>query len=97
MSDITISNMTMEAMAFDSQLAGPESIKDTTSEIASGINRDGMDTLEMNVAGAEVASKTTEFFGIGPDLSSTGTDFSTQSVISSTLASGMGTIADKLV
>jgi hypothetical protein len=97
MSDISISASTPQSMALDNQLAGPESIKDTTSEIASGLNPNGIDSQERTVAGAEVASKTTEFFGAGPDLGSTGTDIDVQQAISSTLAAGMGSIADKIV
>jgi len=97
MSDITISNTTLSSMALDNQLAAPESVKDTTNEIASGMNEGGLDTLEQTVAGAEVASKTSEFFGSGTDFSSTGTDIDVQQAISATIADGMGTIADKIV
>ena len=98
MSDISISVDTVQSMAFDSQMAGPESIKDTTSEVASGANQGtGMDSMEQTIAGAEVASKTTEFFGNGADLSSTGTDINIQQAISSTMADGMGSIADKII
>ena len=56
MSDISISVDTMQSMAFDSQMAGPESIKDTTSEVSSGVNQGtGMDSMEQTIAGAEVA------------------------------------------
>ncbi len=97
MSDISISTMTMQSMAFDNQLSGLESIKDSTSEICSGVNQGGLDTMEQTVAGAEVASRTTEFFGVGTDFSSTGTDLDIQQAISSTMANGMGTIADKVI
>ncbi len=98
MSDISISADTMQSMAFDNQLSGPESIKDTTSEIASGVNQgSGMDSMEQTVAGAEVASRTTDFLGAGPDFSSTGTDIDVQHAISSTMADGMGSITDKVI
>jgi len=97
MSDISISTMTVQSMALGNQLAGPESIKETTSEVASGANKGGMDSLEQAVAGAEVASRTTEFFGSGTDLGSTGTDLDIQQAISSTITEGMGTITDKIV
>jgi len=84
-------------MALDNQLAGPESIKETTSEVASGANQGGLDSMEQAVAGAEVASRTTEFFGNGTDFSSTGTDIDIQQAISASITDGMGTIADKVI
>lgn len=97
MSDISISADTMQSMAYENLLAGPESVKDSTSEILSGANQNGMDATEQTVAGAQVASKTTEFFGASADLSSTGTDIDIQHAVSASLANGMGSIADKVV
>ena len=84
-------------MASDNQAAGAESVKDTISTVISGVNQEGADSQEQAVAGAEVASRTTEFFGSGADLSSTGTDIDVSQAINSTLMSGQGSIADKVV
>jgi len=97
MSDLSISNMTMSSMALDSQLSGVESISDSSSTIASGANEGGLDSMEQTVAGAEVASKTTEFFGSGTDLSSTGTDIDVAQAISTSIMDGTGSITDKII
>jgi len=96
MSDISISANSMSSMALDNQASGAESIRDTTSTMASGFNQEGLDSQEQAVAGAEVASRTTEFFGSGSDLSSTGTDIDVAQAISTTLSDGQGSITDKI-
>ncbi|MBI9078275.1 MAG: hypothetical protein JEY79_00875 [Pseudodesulfovibrio sp.] len=97
MSDISISTMTIQSMALDNQMSGPESIKESTTEIASGFIRGGSDSSELAVAGAEIASRTNDYLGTGPDLGSTGTDFDIQQAISSSMTEGIGTIADKII
>ena len=95
MSDISISTDTMSSMALESQISGAESIN--TNTIMSGANQHGLDSLEQTVAGAEVASRTTEFFGSGTDLSSTGTDIDVAQAINTSLMDGTGSITDKIV
>ncbi|QJB57756.1 hypothetical protein [Pseudodesulfovibrio sp. zrk46] len=98
MSDFSISAMTMSSMASENQAASFENSVDiASSTIMSGINQEGADSQENAVAGAEVASRTTEFFGNGTDLGSTGTDIDVAQAISSTLLEGTGTITDKVV
>lgn len=96
MSDISISTDTVQSIAMDNILSGPESVAEESSIIASGINPRGMDSMEQAVAGLEVASRTEEFFGAGTDFSSTGTDTDIQQAISSTLDTGVGSITDKI-
>ncbi|WP_319544025.1 hypothetical protein [uncultured Pseudodesulfovibrio sp.] len=96
MSDLSISTDTIQSIAMDKMLSGPESVGEQSSIIASGINERGIDSMEQAVAGLEVASRTEEFFGSGTDFSSTGTDIDIQQAVSSTLDTGMGTIADKI-
>ena len=96
MSDISISNDTIQSMGLDSQLPGGESLDNASSEISSGMNEGGGDTLEMTVAGTEVRSRTEEFFGSGTDFSSTGTDVDIQQAVSATLESTIGSIADEI-
>lgn len=97
MSDLSISTMTQSSMALENQASGAESVKDTTSTIVSGFNQEGLDSMDQAVAGAEVASKSTEFFGTGTDLGSTGTDYDVAQAISTSLADGNGSITDKVV
>lgn len=97
MSDFSISASTMSSLASENQAAGAESVKDITSTVVSGVNKEGSDSQEQAVAGAEVASRTTEFFGSGTDLGSTGTDIDISQAINSTLMSGQGAITDKVV
>lgn len=96
MSDISISNDTIQAMGLDSQLSGIESLSDTNSEVSSGVNEGGADTMEQAVAGAEIRSKTEEFFGGGTDLSSTGTDVDIQQAVGSILDASVGSITDEI-
>lgn len=93
MSDYSISAMSVSSIAFENQASGAESVPDFTSTLGSGLNEGGADTMEQIVAGSEVASKTTEFYGNGTDLSSTGTDVDIAQAINSTL----GMITDKVV
>jgi len=97
MSDISISISTPQAMSLDNQASGAESIGRYSNEIASGFNQGGADNMEMAVAGAEVASRTSEFFGTGTDFSSTGTDNDIQKAVGAALNEGMGTITDIMV
>lgn len=97
MSDISISTMTQSAMVLENQAAGAESSSDTTSTIISGINQEGIDSQEQAIAGAEVASRTTEFFGSGTDLGSTGTDIDVAQAINTSLLDGGGSITNKVV
>jgi hypothetical protein len=96
MSDISISNDTIQSMSLDSQLTGVESLQDTSSEVSSGMNEGGVDTMEMAVVGTEVRSKTDEYSGSGPDFSSTGTDMDVKQAMSSILESALGGIADEI-
>lgn len=101
MSDISISAPSPLAMKFDDLASGVETIKDTTSEMGSGLNRGGLDTMEQAVAGVEVASRTEEFLGAGTDFSSTGTDsdiqMASQNAVDQTLSEGIGIITDTVV
>ena len=96
MSDISISNDTIQTMGLDSQLTGVESLRDSNSEIGSGINEGGIDTMEQAVAGTEVRSRTEEYFGNGTDFSSTGTDKDIRHAMSSIIDSAIGSIADEI-
>ncbi len=96
MADISISNDTIQSMGLDSQLTGVESIRDTSSEVGSGVNEGGLDTMEQTVAGTEVRSRTEEYFGAGTDFSSTGTDVDVKHAMSSIIDSAMGSIADEI-
>lgn len=100
MSNISISVDTMAAMASDMQATSAtissETAMEASHQVMSGENKGGSDGLELVVAGAEVASKNTEFFGSGTDLSSTGTDIDVAQAINTTLIDGQGTITDKV-
>jgi len=96
MSDISISTDTIQSISMDNLLSGPESVGEDSSIIASGMNKGGIDSMEQAVAGLEVASRTEEFFGSGTDFSSTGTDVDIQQAVSSTLDTGIGSIADEI-
>lgn len=96
MSDISISAMTPQTILMDNAASVPESIKNTTSEIESGVNQGGLDRMEMAVAGVEVASRTEDFFGASADFSSTGTDRDIQQAVATSLAEGIGTITDTI-
>lgn len=96
-SDLTISTMTLSAMAMDNQASGAESMINTETAVMSGINEGGIDSMEHAVAGGEVASRTTEFFGNSTDLSSTGTDIDVAQAINTTIMDGNGSITDKVV
>ncbi|BCS87111.1 hypothetical protein [Pseudodesulfovibrio sediminis] len=96
MSDISISTNTIQSMAMENQISGPEFIPDQTSEISSGMNSKGLDSMEQAVTGAEVASKTEDFIGAGTDFGSTGTDIDIQQAVNSTLSTGIGSIADTI-
>jgi hypothetical protein len=51
----------------------------------------------MAVAGAEVASRTEDFFGAGTDFSSTGTDYDVQQTVhQAVFDTGLGSITDKI-
>lgn len=97
MSDISISNDTIQSMGLDSQLSGIESLSDTNSEVSSGVNEGGADTMEQAVAGTEIRSKTEEYFGGGTDFSSTGTDMDIKHAMSAVIDSSMGSITDEIV
>lgn len=97
MPDISISTDTVQTMAMDSLFSAPESVKDASDVIGSGENSHAADQREMAVAGAEVASRTEEFFGAGTDFSSTGTDYGVQQAIHQASAeTGLGSITDKI-
>lgn len=97
MSDISISADTVQAMSMDNQLFGPESIRDNTDEVISGVTAGGLDHREQTVAGLEVASRTEDYLGTGTDFSSTGTDIDIQQTVHQAAAdTGIGTIADKI-
>ncbi|MBG0789381.1 MAG: hypothetical protein H0S80_02670 [Desulfovibrionaceae bacterium] len=96
MSDISISNDTIQSIGLDSQLSGMESLKGAESETGSGVNEGGMDSMEQAVAGTEVRSRTEEYFGAGPDFNSTGTDGDIRHAMSSIIDSAMGSITDEI-
>lgn len=97
MSDISISNMTIASMAMDNQVSGAETMMSQETTSFSSANDGGLDSMEYAVAGAEVASRTNDFFGNSADLSSTGTDIDVAQAINTTIMDGNGTIADKVV
>lgn len=96
MSDISISNNSIQSMGLDSQLSGIESMKGAESEVGSGVSRGGADSLEQAVAGTELRSRTEEYFGNGTDFSSTGTDVDVRHAMSSIIDSAMGSITDEI-
>ncbi|ADU62689.1 hypothetical protein Daes_1677 [Pseudodesulfovibrio aespoeensis Aspo-2] len=96
MSGMSISTESVSALT-ENLMRGAETVSDTTSTIFSSVNRGGVDSMEQTVAGAEVASRTSEFFGSGTDFSSTGTDYDTQQAVNNTVMSGNGSIADIVV
>jgi hypothetical protein len=96
MSGMTISTQSISALT-ENLMRGAESVKDTTSTVLSAVNRGGPDSMEQAVAGAEVASRTSEFFGSGTDLGSTGTDIDTMQAVNNTVMSGKGNVADLIV
>ena len=100
MPNISISSDSMAAMASDAQASSASmsslTAKDETSQIMSGENKGGVDSLELAVAGGETASRTTEYFGSGTDFSSTGTDVDIAQAINTTLIDGQGSITDKV-
>lgn len=97
MSDFSISAITPASMAMENLASGAESMQDSNSTAISGLNEGGPDTMENAVAGAEVASRTTEFLGTGTDFSSTGTDIDISHAINTSIMDGMGSITDKVV
>ncbi|WP_272699823.1 hypothetical protein [Desulfovibrio sp. Fe33] len=98
MSDISISTETVQSAAWDNQSQGPESIRDYHDEIASGMDAsEATHNREQAVAGLEVASRTEDYLGTGPDFSSTGTDIDIQQAVHAAAAdTGIGTITDKI-
>ena len=97
MPDISISTDTAQTMAMDGLFSAPESLKDVSDVIGSGENSHAADQREMTVAGAEVASRTEEFFGSGTDFSSTGTDYDVQQTAhQAAFETGVGSITDKI-
>lgn len=96
MSDLSISTDTVQSMAMDNMFAAPEAVNDSSSEISSGVNPDGIDSMERTVAGTELASRTEDYLGSGPDLSSTGTDVDVQKAVQAAADTGVGSIADKI-
>ncbi|WP_319466800.1 hypothetical protein [uncultured Pseudodesulfovibrio sp.] len=96
MSDISMASMSIASAGINDQLAGMESVKDTVSTVMSGLNENGADAMEQTIIGAEVASRTSDYIGSGPDFTSTGTDVDVQQAINSTLMSGIGSIANKI-
>ncbi|WP_316900627.1 hypothetical protein [Pseudodesulfovibrio indicus] len=98
MPDISISTDTVQTMSMDSLFSAPDSIKDVSDIIGSGENSHAADQREMAVAGAEVASRTEDFFGAGTDFSSTGTDYDVQQTVHQAVVdTGLGSITDKIV
>lgn len=97
MSDISISANSPLSMALDNAASSNEIVADNAQTVISGRNPEGADTQEQTVAGTEVASRTADYLGSGPDWSSTGTDNEFAKAIEATLNEGMGSIADKIV
>lgn len=97
MPELSISTDTVQTMAMDSLFSAPESVRDVSNMIGSGENSHAADQREMAVAGAEVASRTEEFFGAGTDFSSTGTDPDIQQAAHQVAAeTGIGSITDRI-
>lgn len=97
MSDISISNSSISAIAFDSQTAGAESVKQNSHTVASGVDSSTPDPMESTVVGTEAVSRSQDYLGAGPDMSSTGTNENVQHAVSSAIMNGTGSIADKIV
>jgi len=97
MSDISVSANSPLSMALENVAANNESVADNASTVMSGHNPEGADSQEQTVAGTEVASRTSEYMGNGPDWTSTGTDEPFLRAVETTLNDGMGSIADKIV
>jgi len=96
MSGMSISAESVSALT-ENLMRGAETVKETTSTVMSAANRIGPDTADQAVAGVEVASRTSEFFGSGTDFSSTGTDPDTAQAVNNTIMSGRGAVADLTV
>jgi hypothetical protein len=98
MSDISISTDTIQGMAWDNQSQGPKSIRDHHDEMASGMDAsEAIHNREQAVAGLEVASRTEDYIGTGPDFNSTGTDTDIQQAVHAAAAdTGIGVITDKI-
>ncbi|WP_285904942.1 hypothetical protein [Pseudodesulfovibrio pelocollis] len=90
---MSISTESVSALT-ENLMRGADTVKETTSTVLSAANRIGPDTGEQAVAGAEVASRTSDFFGSGTDLGSTGTDYDTAQAVNNTIMSGRGAVAD---
>ncbi|CCH47660.1 hypothetical protein [Pseudodesulfovibrio piezophilus] len=96
MSEIGITTSSMSSMALENQAAGAESIQESSSTVISGLNKEGSDSHDRAMAGAEVVSRSTEFFGAGTHLGSTGTEIDTAQAINSTLIDGGGSITNRI-
>lgn len=97
MSDISISANSPLSMALENLASGNEVVADKAETAISGRNLDGADNQEQTVAGTEVASRTQDYLASGPDWTSTGSDIEFAKAVETTLDSGMGSIADRLV
>jgi len=97
MSDISISANSPLSMALENLASGNEVVADKAETAISGRNLDGADSQEQTIAGTEVASRTQDYLASGPDWSSTGSDIEFARAIDTTLDSGIGSIADKVV
>ena len=96
MSEMSISTDTVQTMAMDNLFAAPEAATDQSTETASGLNPRGIDSEERTVAGAELVSRTEDYLGSVPDLTSTATDVDVQKAVQAVADTGIGSIADKI-
>ncbi|WP_147821481.1 hypothetical protein [Salidesulfovibrio onnuriiensis] len=99
MSDISISNQSIQSMMTNAQASSFEDGSASAVLDARTINKPETRSfeLEKNELAGQVVSRTQDFFGNGTDLSSTGTDNQIQRAITSALQeTGIGTIADKI-
>lgn len=97
MSEISISNNSINAIAMDAAATSAESARESTHTVISGANTNDTNSMELAIVGSDTVSRTQDYIGIGPDLSSTGTDGQIQHAVSSAIMSGTGSIADKIV
>lgn len=97
MSDLSISSNSIAAVAMNSQASGAESISESSHTVASSVENSMPNPMETTVVGTEAVSKTQDYIGAGPDMSSTGTNENIQHAVSSAIMNGTGSIADKIV
>ncbi|GEM_PF-1431460 len=99
MSDITISNQSIQSIALDAQASSFEKGAAGIAQDARALTKPELKSIEEGNAdvSGQVASRTREFFGSGENVSSTSTDNDMQQAITSAhQESGIGSIADEI-